>query len=166
MLNINRFASHSSHIMIWFDMQEYNYVFGSLLQAGFQVNPHPLVWNITGDFTNRALIKPNYKTAFIATHHNRPFVKQISASYSAPLPSKPFHPEQLPKQMLKHFFQLFIDPITTFFDPTCGSGMSLQAAEELGAERVFGIEIDGIFSLNANLHIQKNRITHGITSNG
>jgi predicted RNA methylase len=44
--------------------------------------------------------------------------------------------------MLKHFFEMFVDEHTSVFDPTCGSGAALRAAEALGANRVLGIEAD------------------------
>jgi len=44
--------------------------------------------------------------------------------------------------MLKHFLEMLVDETTTVLDPTCGSGMALRVAEELGARRVLGLEID------------------------
>jgi predicted RNA methylase len=37
---------------------------------------------------------------------------------------------------------MFVDQTTKMFDPTCGSGSSLRAAESMGAEHVLGLERD------------------------
>jgi DNA modification methylase len=50
-----------------------------------------------------------------------------------------------PKEVLKHFFKMFVDEYTVMLDPTCGSGNAVIVAEEMGASHALGIEKDSEF---------------------
>jgi DNA modification methylase len=60
--------------------------------------------------------------------------------------------------MLRHFFSMFVDETTTMLDPTCGSGASLRAAEDLGAKLVVGLELDPNYAKSANQRTLQARI--------
>ena len=53
------------------------------------------------------------------------------------------------QDMLEHFFRMVVDENTRLLDPTCGSGSSLRAADNLGAASVLGLEINPEFADNA-----------------
>jgi DNA modification methylase len=68
-------------------------------------------------------------------------VQVISDLYSAPT-AKEEHQSTKPEPMLRNFFRAFVDNTSRVFDPTCGSGTALRAAESLNAEHVLGVELN------------------------
>jgi len=63
-----------------------------------------------------------------------------------------------PEPVLRNFFRMFVDETTIMFDPTCGSGSSLRAAESLNARHALGLEIDADFAKQANTALRNARI--------
>ncbi len=98
-----------------------------------------------------------YHTAFLAMRGERPTVKSINDSYAGPTVSKPIHPTQKPEPMLGHFLSLICDSTTDLFDPTCGSGTALCAAERLGARSVLGLELDPQYFAAAESNLNQAR---------
>jgi DNA modification methylase len=123
--------------------------------AGLTVHRHPLVWfksdnsgivpGRDNQYTRRV-----YETAFLCSRGRRPLVKTLANLYSAPNPSNPIHPTQKSEPMLRHFFSMLVDENTDVFDPTCGSGSALRAAESLGARRTLGLELNPDYAKRAN----------------
>jgi predicted RNA methylase len=77
----------------------------------------------------------------MATRGKRQIVRIVGDAYSAPRDAR-LHVSAKPIPVLKHFMTMLVDENTTLFDPTCGSGNALVAAEDLGASSVLGLEID------------------------
>lgn len=143
--NIEKIAAPSAHIMFWFSMDYYNETLSTLTRAGLAVNPFPLVWYRSD---NSGILpdpkrgpRRNYETALLCSRRDRPIVQAVS-NVSAQPNTKEIHMSEKPKDVLRHFFRMFVDEHSTVFDPTAGSANALKVAEEMGAKSVFGLERD------------------------
>jgi|SRR5579863_198246 len=157
--NINKIASYSSHIMFWFSMKFYEQTKQKLESSGLYVHDHPLIWHKTDNAgiipgRDNAFPRRVYETAFLCSRGRRTLVKSLSNTYGCPTSDKPIHPSQKPEPMLRHFFSMLIDETTDFFDPTCGSGTALRAADAVGARSVLGVEIDPAYAASAESAFQ------------
>lgn len=147
--NLDKFMAAQAHLMFWLsgdiEIQSATIRRFAALAPSLAFQTFPLYW-IKSDNVG---ILPDLKrgprriveTALIAAREDRLIVKAVSNAYSSPT-DKAHHPSTKPEPMLRQFFQMFVDESTTLFDPTCGSGAALRAAESLGARRVLGLEID------------------------
>jgi ParB/RepB/Spo0J family partition protein len=144
--NIEKILFPFAHIMFWYSAKLYTEVFQFWNRPPFVVNPTPLIW-LKSDNAG-VLADPKrgprniYETALMMTIGDRLIVKAKANAYSAPTAGKALHLTEKPEPVLRHFFEMFVDPDTELFDPTCGSGSSLRAAESLGAKRTMGLELD------------------------
>ncbi len=133
----------SAHLFFWFSMNHYKRTIDMLSDAGFDVNPFPLIWS-----KDRGLIpdpqrgpRRVYETAFHASLGDRKVITSIpNLNYA--VVKKLEHISTKPKPMLEHFFRMFVDDLTEILDPTCGSGIALAAAKKLGAKRLVGLDIN------------------------
>lgn len=145
--NRDRLLAASSHIMFWFSMDYYTEIFEFFRQnwPELRLQGHPLYWHKTDNVG--VLPDPArgprrvVETALIGSIGDRKIVKASSNAYGAPT-DKSIHQSTKPEPMLRYFFGMFVDQTTRMLDPTCGSGAALRAAESLGAEQVFGLEIN------------------------
>lgn len=150
--HLDRFVSYSAHVVFWFPMDFYESTRTLLEAAGLSVNKYPLIWyksdnlGIMPGAQTRLYPRRLYETAFLCTRGNRTLVRASGNIYAAPHASSPLHPSHKPEPMLKHFFSMLVDETTDLLDPTCGSGSSLRAANNLGARKVLGLEIDENFA--------------------
>lgn len=147
--NLDKLMTHSAHLMFWLPADPRRQV--ATLDLFKQLAPSlvfhdkPLVWlkscntGIISDpkHTPRHI----YETALFAYRDDRQIIQSVGDAYSAPT-DKAHHVSTKPRPMLQHFFTMFVDETTSMLDPTCGSGASLQAAEEKKAQRVMGLEIN------------------------
>ncbi len=152
--HLDKFCSYQAHIIFWFSMEFYERTRIALSDAGLSVQKHPLVWFksdnsgiIPGQNTYPRRV---YETAFLCSRGERPLVKPLANLYAAPLPANSIHPSQKPEPMLKHFLGMLIDQTTDVFDPTCGSGSALRAADSLGARSILGLELNRDYANRAN----------------
>ncbi len=144
-----RLMSHSAHLMFWLsadiEIMHATLERFRVLAPSLKFWPKPLVWHKSDNVG--VLSDPRrgprhiYEVALIASQEDRCVVRATSDCYSAPT-DKSLHPSTKPEPMLRYFFQALVDERTRLFDPTCGSGAALRAAESLGAERVLGLEKD------------------------
>jgi hypothetical protein len=143
--HFDRFASESCHVMFWYSNRHEIEVatraaFGRI--PGFAFLRFPLIWHKSD---NAGILTPGtprhiYETCLIGGRGDRPIVKYVSDAYSAPSDNS-LHVSAKPEPMLKYFMRMFCDEHSRVFDPTCGSGSALRAAEALKAERVMGLEL-------------------------
>jgi ParB/RepB/Spo0J family partition protein len=145
--HLDRFMAPSAHLVFWYSMNYHAETMEFLRKnaPSLAVNPFPLVW-VKSD--NAGMLpdakrgpRRVYETALMASREDRLISKIVSNAYVAPS-EKAHHPSAKPEPVLKHFFQMFVDENTTLFDPTCGGGSALRAAESMGAKRVLGLELD------------------------
>lgn len=137
----------SVHILFWFSLHHYEWTRRVFSDAGFNVNPFPLIWHKSDNVG--LLPDPQrgarrvYETAFHITRGDRKIVRPVSNLFPCPSnKAKALHPSEKPLAVLEYFFSMFVDGHTIMLDPTAGSGNSLIAAEKLCALRVTGCEID------------------------
>lgn len=163
----NRLFTYSAHFMFWLSMEYYESTkaFFAKEMPEFDILNIPLVWHKTD---NRGILSdPNRRPrnvlefALMGSRGDRKIVKAVANGYSSPT-TKEIHQSEKPEPMLRHFFQLFVDENTRMFDPTCGSGTSLRAAESLGASLVFGLEINPTWAKDANIALRKFRTLRAI----
>lgn len=158
--NSSRLVSEQAHLVFWFSMWYYQETITRLEEAGWNVDPFPLVWHKSDNIG--ILPDPSrgprriYETALIASRGDRKIVRAVSNVFSGPT-VRDTHMSEKPEAMLKHFFQMFVDDTTLMLDPTSGSGSSIRAAESMGARYVSGLEINPEFAERANLKLNKAR---------
>lgn len=153
--NIDRIATESCHLMFWFSMHHYQETLAHLRTA-FDVQPFPLIW-VKSDSTG---IIPDpargprrvYETAFLASRGDRKIVRSVANAFLWPT-TVVGHVSEKPEVMLSHFMRMLVDGSTWMLDPTCGSGSALRAALGLGAEQVFGMDINEEFVRTARVRL-------------
>jgi ParB/RepB/Spo0J family partition protein len=160
----DKFISHSAHLIFWHSMKEDLYLpmrkFFSERLPEFTFDDYPLVWlksdnrGIAPDVERRP--RRIYETALFGWRGERKLVKLGSNAYAAPKENGA-HPSAKPEPVLRHFFSMVCDKHTRAFDPTCGSGSSLRAAESLGAGSVLGLELDPTFHKDAVARLRQAR---------
>lgn len=141
--------SDSAHLMFWFSMDYYQFTLDFLTEAGWAVNPFPLIW-MKNDGTG---ILPDpargprriYETAFLGSRGDRKIIRAKSNAFAHPGKDKSIHMSEKPVPMLRHFMEMLVDEYTVMLDPTCGSANSVKAAAALGAPSVLGIEANEEF---------------------
>lgn len=160
--DIDKIASYSSHLMIWFGMEFYGKTKARLEEAGLFVHAHPFIWlksDNAGIIPGRDNLYPRriYETAFLCSRGRRPLVRQRSNAIAAPTPSSSIHASQKSIAVLRHFFSMMIDETTRVLDPTCGSGSAIIAAEFENAREVVGLEINPEYAKAANASVLAER---------
>lgn len=154
--NQENFVAENSHMIFWFSIEFYQYVFNRLTKMGWKVNPFPLIWFKTDN--TGLLPDPNrgprrvYETAFFCTRNERFIISAVGNAVGWPGRDKEIHMSEKPVGMLKHFFRMVCDTNTVFLDPTCGSGNSVKTALELKANHAIGLEINPEFHARAVEH--------------
>lgn len=145
--NLDNFTSLSAHIVFWFSMRHYESTLALFRNKAPSIEwfHHPLIWGksdnagIAGD--HRRHPRHTYECALFGSRGKRQIVKIKGDFYAAPT-DRQFHASAKPVPVLKHFFEMLVDEHTALLDPTCGAGSALRAADDLGAPRILGLEID------------------------
>jgi len=148
-LNLDKIMSVEAHIMFWFsnkwEIESWTRETFARLAPSISWSRFPLIWMKSDNVGIAA--SPNYEprhvyeTCLLGSRGKRNIVRIKADAYAAPT-DKSIHQSAKPQPMLTHFMEMLVDEHTSLFDPTCGSGTSLRAAENLGASRVLGLEID------------------------
>jgi ParB/RepB/Spo0J family partition protein len=146
---LDKFMSVSAHLMFWCsaDSQRVAKTLGMFAQLAPSLEFHrfPLIWvksdnaGIVSDYRHGP--RHTYEFCLFASRGKRQILRVASDAYQAPT-DKRYHVSTKPEPMLRHFMAMTCDERTSLFDPTCGSGAALRAAESLGARRVLGLECD------------------------
>lgn len=151
-LNTDKFVEPSAHLMFWFSMNFFAETKSALREAGWEINPFPLIWHKS----DNAGILPDkdrgprrtYETALMASRGDRKIVRPVANSFAAPT-TREMHTSEKPRPVLEHFFRMFVDDSTTMLDPTAGSANAVRVAGDRGAEYSLGIELSEEFYLAA-----------------
>lgn len=142
--NIDRFCLPAAHIMFWFSMKFFNETVEALSSIGNIQDEYPLIWmksdnkGIASDPHRRP--RRIYETALVVSRGDRQTRKLISNAIALPTEFSRFHISTKPKEVLRYFFQAFVDENTCILDPTCGSANALIVAKEMKAKAILGIE--------------------------
>lgn len=149
----------SAHFMFWFSMNYYTEVHQAFTEAGFRINPFPLVWaknkGLIPDYRREG--RRIYETAFFGSLGDRKVLTSTPNLIHSPVDKKT-HLSEKPQPVLEHFFRMFVDKHSEVFDPTCGSGNALAVAKKLGAARVFGLDIEEEHVESANTLIKRTKV--------
>ena len=139
------FIADSAHLMFWFSMNFYGETVYALTEAGWKVDPFPLMWHKSDN--HGILPDPSrgprrvYETALLASRGDRRIIRPVSNVVAHPVGTKQ-HLSEKPCEVVSHFFRMLCDDSSRVLDPTCGSGTALAAAKSLGAKYVIGLDID------------------------
>lgn len=161
---LDRLAAPSAHFMFWFSMHHYTATLEFFERnSDIRFDPFPLIWTKSDNIG----IIPDpergprriYETALFGSRGDRKIVRPTSNAIVSPS-TRDEHMSIKSENMLRKFFEMFVDTSTSFLDPTCGSGSSVRAANGLGASRVVGLEINPDFAARANINFNKG-LTNG-----
>lgn len=160
-----RFASPSAHLMFWCANRHDLYMQTVEFLSEFpdiRLWHTPLYWHKTD---SRGIIAdakrgPRNITeiALFASFGDRFIVKPTNNTYGGPTnKSTSIHPNEKNQAMLEYFFGMLVDEHTNILDPTCGSGVAIRAAEELGAASGLGLEHSAEFAERAAARLRQAR---------
>jgi ParB family chromosome partitioning protein len=145
--NLDRLMQVSGHLVFWYSEKhgDATKTMFRQLAPSLEFYRHPLVW-LKSDNTGiaadaRREPRHVYETAMFASRGQRQIVKIVADAYAAPT-DKRFHVSTKPEPVLRHFFSLLVDENTSLLDPTCGGASAIRVAEEMGAVRCLGMDID------------------------
>lgn len=134
----------SCHLLFWYSMERHCYTVDRLTAMGWKVIPFPIIWHKSDNigFLHDPSREPRriYETALMASLGDRKIVRATSNLFPFPARDRPLHISEKPVEMLKYFFQMFVDQYSIVLDPTAGSANALKAAQALGAHEVLGLE--------------------------
>jgi len=134
-----RVAAIQSHMYMFFATKFYTQVFAILSQAGWEIEPIPLIWiKTTGNnIYPYKKFTPKYETIFFCNKGGRYLSYPSDATFGPiPVPQDKIHPNQKPIKLIKIFIELSSVPGEVVFDPFAGSGVVGKAALELGRKAI------------------------------
>jgi ParB/RepB/Spo0J family partition protein len=141
-----RLCAPQAHCLFWFDMRHYSKIITLFGENDWRLSaPHPLIWTkgnagAPGDI--RRAYRHCYENALLFSRGDRSIVKMVQDHFACPLDEDKLHLSQKPVPMLRHFLSGVCDENTRLLDPTCGSGSSIAAANQLQLDYAIGIELD------------------------
>jgi len=157
--NLDNFCAPSAHLMFWFSMKNYQELLEFFAtETDFKMQYIPLVWSKhLGIISDPARTFRNcLEFCLFGTRGDRKIVRTAANHYHG-VSSNKDHMSEKYEPMLRHFFNALVDNTSTVFDPTCGSGAAIRAADFCGAARVLGLEINPEYAHNANSSFLKAR---------
>lgn len=157
--SLDIFCSPSAHLMFWFSMKNYQELLDFFeAETDFKMQYIPLVWSKhLGIISDAARTFRNCcEFCLFGTRGDRKIVRTTANHYHGVSTDRE-HMSEKHEPMLRHFFNALVDSTSAVFDPTCGSGAPLRAAEAAGASRVLGLDINPEYVKNANASLSKAR---------
>ncbi len=139
-----RVLKDDRHAYFFFSVKHYAQVRSMLEEAGFFVEPEPIIWNKTS--LGAGIGKYNYCTVYETIFHcmkgKRDLNKVIANLFTIDRvpPKKKLVPTEKPVSLLKKLIENSTVPSELVVEPFAGGGSTLQACIELG-RKVRGCEI-------------------------
>lgn len=133
-----RVLVENAHAYFFFDIKAYTKVFKVLTDAGFTVEPIPLIWNkgIPGQVNHPdSRFGSGYEACFFCRKGNRPLLKQGQSNVLThdPVPAnKKIHPVEKPVSLLRQLIETSTVPGEIVVDFFGGSGSTAEAAMQTG----------------------------------
>ncbi len=133
-----RILQDNTHAYFFFDIKQYARIFRLLTDAGFTVDPIPLVWVKPGSGqVNHPDSRwgSSYEAMFFCRKGNRALLKQGQSNVlnHDPLPSnRKIHPVEKPVSLLRQLIESSTAPGETVVDFFGGSGSTAEAAIQTG----------------------------------
>lgn len=133
-----RILQENTHAYFFFDIKQYARIFRLLTDAGFKVDPIPLLWVKPG---SGQVNHPDsrwgsgYETCFFCRKGGRALLKQGQSNVLLhdPVPSnKKIHPVEKPVSLLRQLIESSTAPGETIVDFFGGSGSTAEAAIQTG----------------------------------
>lgn len=148
----------TAHMMFWLSPKFLFETVEILTDAGWSVQSYPLIWHRS---CNSGIIPDTkrsgrqvYEMALHCTRGDRFIAQSVSNLFSAKKTAE-IHGSEKPREMLAHFFRMFVDSSTVMLDPTCGSGNSVNVASKMGAKATLGVELNKEYAERAAALIKK-----------
>jgi len=146
-LAMDNVVADSAHLIFWHSMKFHVETKDALELMGWSCHPFPFIWHKS----DGAGIAPDpqrgprqtYEAAIFATRGDRKITQAGCVANSFAHPGRrnnEGHVSEKPYAMLKHFMRMICDEYSLVLDPTCGGANALKVAEDLGANRVLGLE--------------------------
>ena len=132
-----RLLKDDTHAYFWFDIKAYSKIFKCLTDAGFTVEPIPLIWVKPGPGqVNHPDSRwgSGYEAAFFCRKGKRPLLKQGQSNVLAhdPVPAKnKIHPVEKPTSLLRQLVETSTAVGEIVLDFFGGSGSTGEAATQL-----------------------------------
>jgi DNA modification methylase len=145
-----------AHIMFWFSQNLRRETEDFFTEMKGTVQPFLMIWHCGDGIVPdpQRYGRRTYETAMLVTFGDRKIVAPRALSIDGSRESSTrIHRSQKPIRILEHFFEMLVDSSSHVLDPTCGSGTSLLAANNLKARRVVGLERDASIYENAYAHV-------------
>ena len=133
-----RLLTPNTHAYFWFDIKAHAKVLHILQEAGFTVDPIPLMWVKPGPGqVNHPDSRwgSGYEACFFCRKGNRALLKQGQSnilSYDPVPPAKKIHPTEKPTALLRQLIETSTAPSETVVDLFGGSGSTAEAAIQTG----------------------------------
>ncbi|RMD51698.1 hypothetical protein D6827_01685 [Candidatus Parcubacteria bacterium] len=152
----DNFIAPAAHLMLWVDPAHYARTAEYLRSAGWTIFPYPLIWHIShGPYPcaqGRYFPQMSYRMAIVGMRGNKKLARSFSASVACNPPSVNPQSDEIPFDVLQHFFDMFIDNETNFVDLRIRGINSIKAAQSLGPARVLALESD-LYYYNAYVEL-------------
>ena len=132
-----RLLKDDTHAYFWFDIKAYAKIYRCLSEAGFTVEPIPLLWVKPGPGqVNHPDSRwgSGYEAAFFCRKGKRPLLKQGQSNVLThdPVPSKnKIHPVEKPTSLIRQLIETSTAPGEIILDFFGGSGSTAEAALQL-----------------------------------
>ena len=132
-----RLLKEDTHAYFWFDIKAYGKIFKCLSEAGFTVEPIPLIWAKPGPGqVNHPDSRwgSGYEAAFFCRKGKRPLLKQGQSNVLThdPVPAKnKIHPVEKPTSLIRQLVETSTAPGEIILDFFGGSGSTAEAALQL-----------------------------------
>lgn len=133
-----RLLVSDAHAYFWFDIKAYAKVFSILTNAGFAVEPIPLVWakNISGQVNHPgSRWGSSYEVCFFCRKGDRALLKQGGSNvlkYDVVPSGKKIHPTEKPVALLRQLIEASTVVGESVLDMFGGSGSTAEAAIQTG----------------------------------
>ena len=141
----DNFIAPQAHCLFWLSMRYWDVTRAKFEAAGWRLCPFPLIWgksDNTGVLADPMRLPRNTaEFAIMASRGDHKIVRSVGSVFWGPT-TKQYHTSEKSAAMLSHFFRMFVDEYTRVLDPTCGSGMAIKVAEQMGAPFALGLEQD------------------------
>lgn len=128
----------NAHMYFWFDIKMHSQIFRILTEAGFAVDPVPLIWvkNVSGQANSpNSRWASGYEACFFCRKGLRALLTPGQSNllkFDVVHSAKKIHPTEKPVELIKKLIEASTVPGEVVVDPFGGSGSTGAAALELG----------------------------------
>lgn len=135
---VYRILKPNSFAVFWYGLQWHQFVYDTLQEVGFKVNPIPAIWykGVVGQTAQPDIALASCYEPFFLARKGAPRMYTSGRSnvfHFAPLsPSKKIHRTERPVELIQEILATILFPGSTVLVPFLGSGATLRASYRLG----------------------------------